>query len=182
MMEIIIVAMDVSKSFVPHDPCHKILRTIRCRRSEENEKRVDKIVSFYKNKYENYRIVEEIWYAKTILKEDGTQERFVSENKEENLFCDCKYEGICVRSSIRYYSIFENEDEKIQHYRRRIAGFRGAITRNINKAKKIRSKYATTLFPQNYKEDQKFCRLIRNIRLNIKRWKDAKRKLELAYE
>ena len=54
-----------------------------------------------------------------------------------------------------------NKEDKYKTIKRKIVGQKGAITRNINKAKKIKHEYKTTLFPDSYKDNKRFKSLVK---------------------
>ena len=56
-----------------------------------------------------------------------------------------------------------DEKDKLKIWKRKIAAQKGAITRNINKAKKIREKFKDSLFADNYKNDKRFKSLVKNL-------------------
>ncbi len=56
-----------------------------------------------------------------------------------------------------------DEKDKLQIWKRKISAQKGAITRNINKAKKIREKYNNSLFEEAYKDDKRFKSLVGNL-------------------
>jgi|GEM_PF-3090445 len=65
----------------------------------------------------------------------------------------------CYRIFYRYGKALEHED-KCKKIKRKIAGRKAAFTKVINKAKIIRKNYQTSLFPDEYKTDEKFLALL----------------------
>ena len=82
-----------------------------------------------------------IYFAQNPLKENG-----------ENVYM----------VTTRATKMFDEKD-KLQIWKRKIAAQKGAITRNINKAKKIREKYNDSLFEEVYKDDKRFKSLVKNL-------------------
>jgi len=80
--------------------------------------------------------------------------------------------GYC--TSQRSVSILDNKDKQT-HIVRKISGRKAALRRNINKAKKIRNVYKSTLFPEAYAQDKKFMQIMRFIPDQRKRLSQAKK-------
>lgn len=76
--------------------------------------------------------------------------------------------------SYRYTNIMTIED-KLLSIKRKITGRKSALTRNINKAKKVREEYKTGLFPEGYRTDKRFLRLLKHLPAQRDRLHAAKR-------
>lgn len=59
--------------------------------------------------------------------------------------------------------------------KRKISGRKAAITRNVNKAKAVRKEYRTSLFPDEYRSDSKYMRLLKYLPDQKRRLHEAKR-------
>jgi len=59
--------------------------------------------------------------------------------------------------------------------KRKISGRKAAIRRNINKAKAVREAYRTSLFPDAYRSDSKYMRLLKYLPDQKRRLHEAKR-------
>lgn len=76
--------------------------------------------------------------------------------------------------SFRYTSIMTDADKRVT-IKRKITGRKSALTRNINKAKKVREEYKTSLFPEGYKTDKRYVRLLKYLPDQRARLHTAKR-------
>jgi hypothetical protein len=65
--------------------------------------------------------------------------------------------------------------DKQQQIKNQIRGKKSAITRNINKAKKIRELYRATLMPDEYKTDKRYVSLVTNLYKQKKRLSDFRK-------
>ncbi len=74
----------------------------------------------------------------------------------------------CFVLSLRSTKILNRVDKEKQ-IKNQIRGKKAAITRNINKAKKIRESYNATLMPDEYKTDKRYASLVTNLYKQKKR-------------
>lgn len=74
----------------------------------------------------------------------------------------------CYVLSLRDTKIL-NDTDKEKRIKNQIRGKKAAITRNINKAKKLRESYRTTLMPNEYKTDKRYASLVTNLYKQKKR-------------
>ena len=68
----------------------------------------------------------------------------------------------CYVLSLRDTKIL-NDADKEKQIKNQIRGKKAAITRNINKAKKLRESYKATLMPDEYKTDERYISLVSNL-------------------
>lgn len=68
----------------------------------------------------------------------------------------------CYILSLRSTKIL-NDTDKEKQVKNQIRGKKAAITRNINKAKKLRETYKITLIPDGYKTDKRYVSLVTNL-------------------
>ena len=74
----------------------------------------------------------------------------------------------CYVLSLRDTKIL-NDIDKEKQIKNQIRGKKAAITRNINKAKKLRESYRVTLMPDEYKTDKRYISLVTNLHKQKKR-------------
>ena len=60
-------------------------------------------------------------------------------------------------------TVILNDADKEQKIKNQIRGKKAAITRNINKAKKLRESYKATLMPDEYRADKRYISLVSNL-------------------
>ncbi|WP_457748752.1 hypothetical protein [Sulfurimonas sp.] len=80
----------------------------------------------------------------------------------------------CYVLSLRSTKIL-NVADKEKQIKNQIRGKKAAITRNINKAKKLRESYKATLFPDEYKTDKRYISLVANLYKQKKRLADNRK-------
>jgi hypothetical protein len=68
-----------------------------------------------------------------------------------------------------------NNIDKEKQIKNQIRGKKAAITRNINKAKKIRESYRTTLFPHEYKANKRYISLVNNLSKQRNRLRECRK-------
>ena len=72
-------------------------------------------------------------------------------------------------------TVILNDVDKEQQIKNQIRGKKAAITRNINKAKKIRESYKATLMPDEYRTDKRYLSLVTNLYKQRKRLSISKK-------
>jgi len=108
--------------------------------------------------------------------------RYLSKNDEEYIYFG--KQPLCERGENNYQlasrdTAVLNETDKQKQIKNQIRGKKAAITRNINKAKKLRESYKATLFPDAYKTDKRYISLVSNLRKQRQRLV-ANRKIEAS--
>lgn len=65
--------------------------------------------------------------------------------------------------------------DREQTIKRKITGRKAAITRNMNRAKLVRTEYRKTLFPEEYRKDPRYKRIIKYLPEQRERLREAKK-------
>lgn len=134
--------------------------------------RVDKDAEFNnagENIYKEHtakRILAATRLARYMSKKDNTYVYFCKPIIEE-------HGEFYITSGQRNTKSFNNED-KLKTIKKQISARKAVVTRAINKAKKVRAKYESTLFADGYKDDPKFVKLISSISVKKERLRKAK--------
>lgn len=149
-----------SESHRPYD--NRLLKEFVCIRSDENTKRINRIVSILVDKYDNHKLIESRGYCNIYSRD---------------FFTNAVWSGFKIQPVSSHFSLPANKEEALKIKKRRLSALKGALTRNINKAKRLRAEYYLTLFPNLYKEDKKFIRLIANIKINKTKYLAFKKEL-----
>ena len=127
----------------------------------------------------------EIIVSKKIKKDEATSLRAAKRLAAHLQKSDAMYMYIAStqteeRGTIAYLSglrpgSLHDADDKVKIIKGKIRGRKSALTRAINQAKKVRSAHAITLFPDEYKTDPKFVRLLGTLSAKRERLKIAKK-------
>ncbi len=79
----------------------------------------------------------------------------------------------CYILGSRYTKILDTGDKQ-RLINKKISARKAALTRSINKAKKVRTNYSQTLFPDDYTRDIKYIKLLTNMKFQRSRLSQAK--------
>ena len=104
--------------------------------------------------------------------------RYLSKRDDENIYFGKlplfeKGENCYILSS-RNTRMLNNRDKEKQ-IKNQIRGKKAAITRNINKAKRLRESYKATLMPDEYKTDKRYVSLVTNLYKQKKRLAECRK-------
>jgi hypothetical protein len=138
----------------------RVLRKFICEHTQENQERIRRLYMQCKERYDTAEVLEKRPYSNITNREVGW---------------DWITTGESLEHASRYYSIPQSHEEEMKIRRRRLSGLKGALTRNINRAKALRAAYLQTLFPEHYKSDPKYIAFIRRIGLNRKNYNQERK-------